>query len=238
MMRNTDLDWKRIAEDQPYFGVISQPDFLRANLNEEALGTFWESGFNDIGWQVEVLRAHYGDFRPRTAIDFGCGVGRTTRAIAAICEYVYGVDIAPAMLEEARKSAPANITFGLEIPDVQVDWIHSLIVFQHIPPVRGVILLRELLRRLSPGGAVTVHFTLFKSQGALAQEAMGAKYFSWDGERARTFIEEPFPVGGMSMYDYDLGQLIAILHEGGINRVTLQHTDHGGHHGAVIIGRK
>ena len=36
------------------------------------------------------------------ALDFGCGAGRLTRALAARFESVVGVDVADAMLDKAR----------------------------------------------------------------------------------------------------------------------------------------
>lgn len=108
-MRNTDADWAQIAATEPYFGVLTDPAFLSGNMTQEALTRFWSSGGPDIGWQVDVLKAHYGDFAPATALDFGCGVGRLTRAMAPLAGTVYGVDVAPAMLDIARRNAPENV---------------------------------------------------------------------------------------------------------------------------------
>ena len=237
-LRDTDQDWTEIAKSEPFFGVLSQPEFFRSNLTAEALDKFWASGRQDIAWQLDLLRSHYGEFSPQTAIDFGCGVGRLTRAMAEIADHVYGVDVAPAMLEEARKLAPANISFVDLIPDMSVDWINSLIVFQHIPPERGVVLLQTLLERLKPQGCITIHVTIFKSVGTLNMKGAGVEFFRWDGNGFKTLLATLLPKGGMTMYDYDFNQVIAILCQGGIRRFTLQHTDHGGHHGVIIIGRK
>src|SRR5262245_40378475 len=39
----------------------------------------------------------------KKALDFGCGVGRTTQALAGYFDEVYGVDIAPSLVELARQ---------------------------------------------------------------------------------------------------------------------------------------
>lgn len=237
-MRDTDSDWQGIAAAEPFFGVLSQPEFLRENLTPEGLARFWDSGHRDIAWQVDLLRAHFGPFAPRVALDFGCGVGRLTRAMATVAERVYGVDVAPAMLEVARVDAPATIRFVDAIPEEGVDWINSLIVFQHIPPARGVALLADLLARLNPGGAVSLHFTIGRRAGTTDVQGSGVEVFQWNGDTFRPLISAPERPGGMMMYDYDLTQIVLLLSRLGVQRVTLQHTDHGGYYGVVILGRR
>nr|WP_253201068.1 methyltransferase domain-containing protein [Sphingomonas quercus] len=216
------------------------PDHFRERMTPERRERFFASGRADIGWQVDLLRRHYGPFHPRTAIDFGCGVGRLTCPIADIAtERVYGVDVASGMREEARRNVPAHVEIVAEIPDVQVDWINSLIVFQHIHPANGVPLLARLLQALAPGGALTLHVGAFKARGAMTMGGVGMDFVSWDGDGLRTLIETPPGSGMMMMYDYDLNQVMALLYTNGIERFTVQHLDHGGHHGACsLAGRR
>lgn len=236
-MYDTDADWSALAEQEPYYGVFTNPAMYRANLTPETLAEFWASGRADIAGHMEMLRSHFGGFEPRTAIDFGCGVGRLVRAMAEIVDHVYGVDVAPSMLEEARIGAPPNASFIEKIPDAKVDWINSLIVFQHIPPARGIELLRELLDRLDHFGGISLHFTIFKSIGALNMQRAGVELFQWNGNDFRALASTPAK-GGMQMFDYDLTQILAVLIQAGIGEVAMRHTDHGGHHGVLIVGRK
>jgi SAM-dependent methyltransferase len=239
-VRNTDEDWKGIA-GEPYYGVFSHVEYFRENLTPERIEQFWASGRSDIAWQLDVLRAHYGAFNPKSAIDFGCGAGRLCCAIAEIADQVYGVDVAEGMRAEARQNVPDNVSIHEtidEIPAEQVDWINSTIVFQHIHPTNGLPLFQKLLDKLAPGGGVTVQFTTFKERSAITMGAVGMDYVSWDGERMKTLIETPPGAGTMMMYDYDLNQIMAMLYKAGIERFTIQHSNHGGCHGAFIIGRK
>ncbi|WP_019830944.1 class I SAM-dependent methyltransferase [Sphingomonas sp. PR090111-T3T-6A] len=240
MLRDTDEDWKGIA-GEPYYGVFSHLEYFRENLTPERLEHFWASGRGDIGWQLDLLRRHYGDFQPKSVIDFGCGVGRLSRALAEIVDQVYGIDVAEGMREEARKNVPANVQIFEAIDSVPaetVDWINSTIVFQHIHPANGLPLFQKLLDRLAPGGGMTVQFTTFKERGAVTMAGLGMDYVSWDGERMKALIETPPGSGTMMMYDYDLNQIMAMLYRAGIERFTIQHSNHGGHHGAFVIGRK
>jgi len=46
------------------------------------------------------------------------------------------------------------------------------------------------------------------------------------------------PAGTLSMYDYDLNQILSELIFAGIRRFTVQAVNHSGHHAVVILGRK
>lgn len=236
-MRDTDADWAQIAASEPFYGVLTDPAFLSGNMTDEALARFWSSGGPDIGWQVDLLQAHYGPFAPRTALDFGCGVGRLTRAMAPFADTVYGVDVAPAMLDIARRHAPGNVIYTDSIPDVELDWVNSLIVFQHIHPRRGVALIEQLVGRLRSGGAVTLHVTIARDAAACRPSDEGVEIVQWTGDDFRAMRAVP-PSGGMTMYDYDLGTVMLILHRAGIHRVTTQYVKHAAHYGVVLIGRK
>lgn len=236
-MRDTDSDWADIARSEPYYGVITDPANLRGNLTPEALERFWESGRQDMQWQLDLLKAHYGEFLPRVALDFGCGVGRLTRVMSTIAETVYGIDVAPAMLEIARQDAPSNVVYTQEIPDVELDWINSIIVFQHIHPDRGAQIIADLVSRLRRGGAITLHVTTGRDVSVCHPEGDGCEVVRWNGSEYRSLISAP-KSGGMTMYDYDLGQVMIILNRAGIHRVTMQYTNHASHHGVILIGKK
>lgn len=236
-MRDTDADWTQMASDEPYFSVLTDPSFLRSQMTQEALERFWASGWPDIRWQLDVLEAHYGAFAPAAALDFGCGVGRLTRVMAQIAGTAYGVDVAPAMLDIARRDAPANAIYTDVIPDVELDWVNSLIVFQHIDPRRGVAIIDQLVSRLRSGVAITLHVTIGRDVEACRPSVDGAAVMRWTGEDYRMLLDAP-PSGGMTMYDYDLNQVMLVLHRAGIHRITTQYVKHGAHYGVVLIGKK
>jgi hypothetical protein len=43
-IRDTDADWRELGATQPYWGVISHPDYRMENLTPEALEAFYASG--------------------------------------------------------------------------------------------------------------------------------------------------------------------------------------------------
>ena len=98
----------------------------------------------------------------QTALDFGCGVGRTTRALAPHFEKVTGLDISATMIERARdlNRDVANVEFTCNArPDLAIfpaatfDLVACDIVLQHLPGRREVQgYLAEFVRVLRPDG--------------------------------------------------------------------------------------
>ena len=169
MPTDSDRDWNLIGALDPYFGVLTEEKFKRANLDEKALAEFFASGSHDLEAVVGDIRRHLApDFSPARCLDFGCGVGRILIPMAKRYPRVIGVDISTAMLDEARKNCQTqqldNVEFvasddALSRVTGKFDFIHSALVFQHIPRSRGEKIFRRLTELLHPGGIAALHFT-------------------------------------------------------------------------------
>ncbi len=233
-MRDTDQDWKHYGELEPYYGVLTHERFLRANLTPEVLEEFWQTGRDDISITWNNLVRLFGERPIRSALDFGCGVGRLTRAIGEIADNAVGVDVSPAMIAEGQEHSLPNVEFTTELPSGPFDWINSSIVFQHIPPKRGLVFFKDLLDRADESAFLSIHFTFFKDGRALNSHGIEAIQFgTWDGEVIRpTLMKETEQ--RMMMYDYDLNKIYAMLIANNFTDVHLTHTDHAGARGAVI----
>lgn len=238
-MRETDEDWRFYGEFEPYYGVLTHDRFLRANLTPESLEEFWQSGRADIEEIWGALVHLYGDRRPKRALDFGCGVGRLSRAMATFCDQVVGVDISPAMVAEGQVDAPGNLELTTNLPPGPFDWINSYIVFQHIPPERGYKLLETLLQSAGDSALLSVQFTFFKDSAGLSEHGLDAiRFGTWDGNAVRPLVMSEGVERRMMMYDYDLNQIFAMLVDKGFAQVHLRHTNHGGAHGALILAAR
>ena len=96
----------------------------------------------------------------RTALDYGCGVGRIAVPLAERCERVYGVDLSPSILRETRANAERMGVDNLETLEVgrldelagRYDLLISLHVLQHIRTGDGERIFERLLAGLRPGG--------------------------------------------------------------------------------------
>jgi ubiquinone/menaquinone biosynthesis C-methylase UbiE len=128
---------------------------------------FFRTGEREID---EVMTASaklgYPNGRER-ALDFGCGVGRLTRALARNFVESYGVDISGGMLSQAKalNSDVPNCQFlqndkaelGM-FKDHTFDLIYTVLVLQHLPSRRiACALIREFVRILKPGGLLMFH---------------------------------------------------------------------------------
>jgi SAM-dependent methyltransferase len=233
--RDTDADWAEVGKTQPYWGVLSHPDFRSETITPEAVERFYESGPWHMKPIVAELTKLAGKAPGGRALDFGCGVGRLAEAMTAWADQVTGVDISPGMLELARKRG-SKVVYTDSPPPGPFDWINSFIVFQHIPPERGMAIVEDLLGRLAPGGMISLQLTVWRDDRHIWVDAPGWRRF-FQRRRQREWAAS-LPVGHIHMFDYDLSQVVRLLNLAGIEEIKLISTDHDGHHGFIILGQK
>ena len=244
----SDIEWEKWGRLEPYYGVITAEKYFRANLTDATKQEFFDSGKVHIEYILEACRRHLGrDFSPKSALDFGCGVGRIVLPLASMVERVMGIDISESMLDEAQKNCAAhglkNVTFrksddALSALDESFDFIHSYIVFQHIPVVRGRQIFAGLIDRLADGGIAAIQLTYAKSAdektlGVKPPQAWRAltkrRIFSYR-ERSRNLE--------MQMNPYNLNELLFIMQGKGIRHFHVEFCDHDGQLGVILYFRK
>lgn len=246
---NSDASWEKWGEENPYYGVLTDDRFRGENLNDERKAEFLETGRRHIRRVLEIAERRCGGMTAkRAALDFGCGVGRLVLPLAEIFEHVTGVDVSMGMLNVARSNCTErgihNVEFRrsddrLAQVEGTFDFIHSYLVFQHIPAVRGEKILAGLVDRLNDGGIMAIHLP-FVSKGSRARRAlhMVRRNFSplsglvnlAKGKR----WSEPF----MQMNLYDMNRILRLLAECGIKDAFLEVVDAGGYVSAFVIAKK
>lgn len=169
-------DWVKFGEIDPYFGVLSRAEFKSENLNEEARAEFFQSGAWHVAHVLKIVRDCFGSVPSGVALDFGCGVGRITTALAAHFDQVVGLDISDGMITEAKRAASAanltNIEYDTSLNKHRFsaslyDFIHSFIVLQHIPIKSGEKIIADLLQSTKVGGVGVIHFTYENSESSI-----------------------------------------------------------------------
>ncbi len=229
-MRSSSIDWETFARSEPYYFVLTDERFLRERVDLEE---FYATGEADVAMLYDYIG---GDFEPKSALDFGCGVGRLTRALARRIPEVVGCDASETMLELARAAVP-EATFTAELPQRQFDFICSLIVFQHIPVKEGEAIVKRLLGMLSEDGVAALHFTFGRPGGFLRRLARRLR------ARVPLLHRLAARAGGdtrdlpyMQMNEYDVDRILRLFNDAGCYNPVLFRTDHGGIVGGIVIG--
>jgi SAM-dependent methyltransferase len=156
--------WERLAE-RDALGAVLTP-FEGGDASPESLAAFWATGVADIE-HVMALLGGLGCARSGGAVlDYGCGLGRLTAALAAHFDRAVGVDIAAPMLARATAlSADPKVSFRqiergepIALPGEQFALVLSLITLQHLGRREIETTLRALAAVVAPHGVL--HFNL------------------------------------------------------------------------------
>jgi ubiquinone/menaquinone biosynthesis C-methylase UbiE len=99
-----------------------------------------------------------------TVLDVACGPGLLACAFARVAKHATGIDMTPAMLEQARKTqqeqALENVSweqgdvYSLPFPDAQFSIVSSRFVFHHLQDPLAA--LKEMKRVCKAGGKIVV----------------------------------------------------------------------------------
>jgi SAM-dependent methyltransferase len=145
-----------LGRRDPHWAILSEPG-RQGSWDDEG---FFATGRAEIDTTLkelgDLLTAH------TAALDFGCGLGRLSQALAVHFDSVTGVDVAPSMIEgaQARNAFPDRVSYvvntaaTLPFDDATFDFAYSILVLQHIPPKAAAGYISELVRVLRPGGVV------------------------------------------------------------------------------------
>jgi ubiquinone/menaquinone biosynthesis C-methylase UbiE len=159
-MRSVRRNWERFGQTDPMWGVLTHPG-MEGRWDPES---FYEHGRRDVQSLYKQLGQAGVKVPAGRALDFGCGAGRLSFALASRFDSVDGVDISEAMLEFANSHRPPgdNCEFSLydgrrlEFPDGCFDFAVSLTTLQHVPPAAVPSYVREMFRVLRFGGVLAV----------------------------------------------------------------------------------
>ncbi|MGF1446109.1 MAG: class I SAM-dependent methyltransferase [Pikeienuella sp.] len=246
---DTDGEWERFGQSDPYFGVVSHEQFRGATLERARRAEFFETGARHVEELFAAIERHIvPSFAPATALDFGCGVGRVAIPLAARAGCVTGLDIAPSMLAEARRNAERMGVSNLDLAPpgadlatlpAEFDLVHSFIVLQHIPPARGLALFDGLLGRLRPGGIAALHLTYANIAGRWPKlKELIARRVPFAANLYGLTQGRRFSDPVMQMNSYDLNRVFASLYSFGCEQCHIVQTNHTGRLGLMIYARK
>jgi SAM-dependent methyltransferase len=154
-------DWEDLATVDPYWAVLTDPVRKHGGWDKDS---FFATGESDIQAMLTTAAELGLPLGRGRALDFGCGPGRLTRALAARFDQVVGIDISAPLVTEARRlnADLRNCEFRVsgredlsDFGDGSLDLVCSTIVLQHQPSHRVIRrYVAEFLRVVPPGGLV------------------------------------------------------------------------------------
>jgi len=207
-------DWNRYAETDPLWAIFTDPE--RKGHRWES-GAFFETGRREVEDLIRYIESLDVELCHRRALDFGCGVGRLTRALADHFDQVCGIDISPVMLELARgyNADVPNCTFLQNtdpsfraLPAGGFDLIYSNATLQHMPPRYSKRFLRGMAGQLRPGGLLIFQLP-DRSRMGPGDRVRSVLY----EEIYRRYILRTEP--SMDMYGLPKSRVIALLEKSG-----------------------
>lgn len=156
--------WAVLGQEDPLWAVLSRADKRGGRWGVEE---FLATGQAEIDAQLDYLQGFGVPRQRRVALDFGCGAGRLTRALADSFEQAVGVDVSASMVAKAQALNAdvgnlrfvENISARLDgVADASIDLVYSCMTLQHIPAGLALAYVDEFLRVLAPGGAAAFQF--------------------------------------------------------------------------------
>jgi SAM-dependent methyltransferase len=211
-------NWNELGATDPLWAILTVPEYKGNRWNAEE---FFRSGRIAVAELLGRIGGELGlPVQCRRALDFGCGVGRLTQALAEHFDEAHGVDIAASMVESARRANRAgerctyhlNERDDLEIfEDAHFDFVLSEIVLQHMRPEYALRYVGEFVRVLTPGGLLTFQVPYESVNPTAAPEP-------WD------------PNGGprIDMFATPLADVVATVAEAGGRLLRVEETDISG----------
>lgn len=238
---------------EPYFCVLTTSKFLLHNMtnqgkmNDQALDHFYSLGDLDIRFAFEILEHNGIKINPTMALDFGCGVGRLTFALAKVFRFVIGCDISGPHLQISRDNAcqfdinnvhfiksSANLLDQLS-PE-SFDFIYSRLVLQHIPPILSKAYIRQFTSLLKAGGHMLIQLPTASPAYAFNPEASDSQTRN---DRVIAGGESDTSGPKVQMFSLEIREVLEAINEGKCQLIDLVfETDRDGWTSHVFLVRK
>ncbi|MDI1285850.1 MAG: class I SAM-dependent methyltransferase [Reyranella sp.] len=178
--------WQHLGEQEPYWSVLTSPRFKVSRIGSTG-DEFYHSGSTCLAL-IEAFFSRSGQplSDVQNVLEFGCGVGRETTALASRFQRVVGVDVSAAHLALARQAASRHHQSNVELVQLasieavaalpEYDLLYPMIALQHNPPPVMLEMLTQLFDRLRPGGYALFQLPTFWKGYS----------FSWQEQLARS----------------------------------------------------
>ncbi len=154
-------NWEGLAQEDALWAILTDPTKKDKNWNEKE---FFETGIIEVNTIIDLLKTSNLLTNYNTVVDFGCGVGRISRAFYPFFKKIIGIDASETMINKANeinKAYSDKIEFILNknshldcLPNNSISFIYSTIVLQHIPKSESLNFISEFIKKLEKGGVL------------------------------------------------------------------------------------
>lgn len=153
--------WNAMARLDPLWTILSHPQKKFGKWDPQE---FFRTGDREAKRVLGMCRASGVEIFCGRVLDFGCGVGRMTRAFSRFFPACVGIDVSEEMVHLARTfnadrpqcefvvSAAAALPFA----DESFDFVFSVLVLQHLPGENRILASIAELLRVAKDNAVIV----------------------------------------------------------------------------------
>lgn len=220
-LENVRENWEEFAKTDPLWAIYTAKDKKGNKWKKDEFFDTGKAYVKNLLHHIESLNVNISFGR---ALDFGCGVGRITQALADYYTEVNGVDISATMIELAKKFNThgdkskyfLNDREDLKLfKDNSFDVVHAVIVLQHMKPKYAKKYIKEFIRITSPNGLIVF------------QQPSGVPARQWPKElllrtmfHAKRLFEKSGPV--MEMHTIKLKDMVAFLKENHVELIDVQ----------------
>ena len=213
--------WDQNARTDAYFSVLGGDALPGKHWQSPE---FYATGRAEIEGILRRLARDGLVVRFARVLDFGCGPGRLTEALADHASQVTGIDISREMIARARaQSTHANASYLVNphpdlrlLPSDSFDLCISHLVLQHVGHELAVRYLREICRVLTPGGIGEIQVPV----GFGSVRGVGAAVLP--NAVVRMYMERRYGVFYTTTYPIRPRKLTRILNESGARIVEFQ----------------
>lgn len=238
-------NWEDLGKLDPLWAICTLRD---RQYGRWSVDDFFRTGKEDLDELMKCVDKLDWPARRDVALDFGCGVGRLTRALAGYFKQCYGVDISDNMINQARELNRefTNCEFVVNaedrlpmFPDNRFDLIYSKVVLQHLPS-RSLIkqYLAEFVRILRPDGLL-----VFQARTRLTVKAWLQPRRRWyvllrSMGFQEKFLYEKLRLNPMKMTDIPEAEVKACLQDNGAEVIRTEHYTVSSGDGAIYYVTK
>jgi SAM-dependent methyltransferase len=153
-------EWNALAELDPLWTILSDPE---KKFGKWDRADFFRTGEPEADRVLAMCKSYQIDISFGKFLDFGCGVGRMTRAFSRFFQSGVGLDVSEKMVGLARQFNSglthcrfvASDSLRLPFEDNNFDFVFTVLVLQHLPTKQMILnYIAEFIRVANDRGVI------------------------------------------------------------------------------------